>query len=128
MDLFFFFFFSIIQDGCHILVATPDRLKHFCDKSYVTFDNLRYLVLDEADLLLREKDTLGTTVKDIILKVSSMPKPGKRQTLMFSATFHDDIQLEAGKYLHGNLSLPIDILFEIERKNSLVFLIHIFFH
>lgn len=36
-----------------------------------------------------------------IMNVPSMPKTGKRQTLMFSATFPNEIQRMAGKYLHG---------------------------
>lgn len=35
--------------GCHILVATPGRLMDFVNKTIVTFESLKFLVLDEAD-------------------------------------------------------------------------------
>lgn len=38
-----------IEKGCHILIATPGRLMDFVGKGVVTFENLKFLVLDEAD-------------------------------------------------------------------------------
>lgn len=38
--------------GCHILVATPGRLLDFVDKSFIAFDHVRFIVLDEADRML----------------------------------------------------------------------------
>lgn len=95
------------QEGCHILVATPGRLKDFCDKSYVTFENLRYFVLDEADRML---DMGFAPAVDEISKVPSMVSTGKRQTLMFSATFPNEIQRMAGKYLHEYIFLTIGVV------------------
>lgn len=38
-----------IAKGCHVLIATPGRLMDFVGKGYLTFENLKFLVLDEAD-------------------------------------------------------------------------------
>lgn len=96
-----------LQEGCHILVATPGRLKDFCDKAYVTFDNLQYFVLDEADRML---DMGFAPAVDGIMKLPSMPPTGKRQSLMFSATFPNDIQRLAGKYLNEYIFLTIGVV------------------
>lgn len=87
------------------MVATPGRLKDFCDKAYVTFDNLQYFVLDEADRML---DMGFAPAVEGIMKIPSMPS--KRQTLMFSATFPNDIQRLAGKYLHEYIFLTIGVV------------------
>lgn len=41
-----------MQRGCHILVATPGRLHDFVDRNRVSFDGIRFVVLDEADRML----------------------------------------------------------------------------
>lgn len=41
-----------LQRGCHVLVATPGRLLDFVEKGYVSFDAIRFIVLDEADRML----------------------------------------------------------------------------
>lgn len=97
----------INQSGCHILVATPGRLKDFCDKTFVTFENLRYFVLDEADRMLDMG--FAPAVKEI-MDNPSMVRTGTRQTLMFSATFPEDIQRMAGSYLHEYIFLTIGII------------------
>lgn len=41
-----------LQRGCHILVATPGRLQDFVDRGHVSFDHIRFVVLDDADRML----------------------------------------------------------------------------
>lgn len=41
-----------MQNGIHILVATPGRLNDFVGRGYVSFKSLRFFVLDEADRML----------------------------------------------------------------------------
>ena len=38
-----------LKRGVHILVATPGRLVDFVDRNYISFKQLRFFVLDEAD-------------------------------------------------------------------------------
>lgn len=89
------------------MVATPGRLKDFCDKTFVTFENLRYFVLDEADRML---DMGFAPAVEEIMRNPSMVPTGTRQTLMFSATFPEEIQRLAGKYLHEYIFLTIGIV------------------
>merc|ERR1712059_33236 len=77
------------------------------EKVGVTFSSLKYLVLDEADRML----DMGF-MPDIQRCVShhSMPPKGTRQTLMFSATFPDEIQVAAMEFLHNYLFLAVGLV------------------
>lgn len=73
-----------LRKGIDVLVATPGRLLDLYRQNAVRFAQLQVLVLDEADRMLdlgfaRELDEL----------FAALPK--KRQTLLFSATFTDDV-------------------------------------
>ncbi|XP_070502812.1 ATP-dependent RNA helicase vasa-like [Chironomus tepperi] len=114
-----------ITQGCHILVATPGRLSDFVNKSIVTFDDLKFLVLDEADRML---DMGFREVIETICNHDTMNKDNLT-TLMFSATFPDAIQHLAAKYLRDYLFLTIGIVggastdveqefIEVERKGK----------
>jgi len=71
---------------CDILVATPGRLLDFCNRGEVHLDLIEVLILDEADRML----DMGfiPQVRQIIRQT---PRKGDRQTLLFSATFSDDV-------------------------------------
>ncbi|NCP63105.1 MAG: DEAD/DEAH box helicase [Paraglaciecola sp.] len=71
--------------GVDILVATPGRLLDLYNQNAVKFNQLEILVLDEADRML----DMGF-IHDIKKIIKLLP--AKRQTLMFSATFSDDIR------------------------------------
>ena len=96
-----------IKRGVNVLVATPGRLLDFLDKGYVSFRNVKFFVLDEADRML----DMGF-MPDIEKMEShaTMPRRGKRQTLMFSATFPDAIQRAASAFLDNYLFLKVGVV------------------
>lgn len=96
-----------ITKGCHVLVATPGRLMDFVEKCMVTFEDLKFLVLDEADRML---DMGFRTTIEKLCKHETMKTDPKPQTLMFSATFPDEIQRLAGEFLHDYMFLTIGIV------------------
>ncbi|XP_070599436.1 probable ATP-dependent RNA helicase DDX4 isoform X2 [Erythrolamprus reginae] len=85
-----------IQLGCNILCATPGRLLDIIGRQKIGLSKLKYLVLDEADRMLDMG--FGPDIKKLILS-PGMPTKENRQTLMFSATFPDEIQRLAGEFL-----------------------------
>ena len=74
-----------LRRGVDVLVATPGRLLDLFRQNAVNFKQLEFLVLDEADRML----DMGF-IHDIRKILAVLPR--NRQTLMFSATFSNDIR------------------------------------
>jgi superfamily II DNA/RNA helicase len=89
-----------LTSGTDIIVATPGKLISHLNMGYVDFSELRYLILDEADRML----DIGF-LDDILKIISNIP--GKRQTLMFSATMAPKIRSLAGKILSSPAEINI---------------------
>jgi len=81
-----------LRKGVDVLVATPGRLLDLHRQNAVHFNEVKTLVLDEADRML---DLGFARELDNILKL--LPK--KRQTLLFSATFSDPIRALSNQML-----------------------------
>ena len=81
-----------LRKGTDLLVATPGRLIDLHNQNAIRFDQLEVLVLDEADRML----DMGF-IHDIKRILKMLPE--KRQTLMFSATFSNDIRKLAKQFL-----------------------------
>ncbi|MBI4558269.1 MAG: DEAD/DEAH box helicase [Candidatus Hydrogenedentes bacterium] len=79
-----------LRRGCAIVVATPGRLLDHLSRGNVRLDRVAILVLDEADRML----DMGF-LPDIRRIVGRLPR--ERQTLMFSATFPNEIARLAGQ-------------------------------
>ena len=71
------------------MIATPGRLMDFVDKGKVSFEAVKFLVLDEADRML-DMGFMPEVTR--IVNSAGMPASGERQTLMFSATFANEVQ------------------------------------
>ncbi|MDL2192892.1 DEAD/DEAH box helicase [Cobetia sp. LC6] len=84
---------SRLSSGVEILTATPGRLLDLHSQKAIDFSDLETLVLDEADRML----DMGF-IHDIRRLLKLLPT--KRQTLLFSATFSDEIRGMANKLLN----------------------------
>jgi len=91
--------------GVDILVATPGRLLDHVSQRSVDLSKVDILVLDEADRML----DMGF-IRDIRKVLDLLPQ--KKQTLLFSATFSDDIK----KLANDLLDSPS--LIEVARRNT----------
>ncbi|HCE10525.1 MAG TPA: RNA helicase, partial [Oxalobacteraceae bacterium] len=98
---------KLLKHGVDILVATPGRLLDHMQQGTVNLSHVEILVLDEADRML----DMGF-IKDIRRVLAALPK--KRQNLLFSATFSEEIKTLAD----GLLNAPAMI--EVARRNSTV--------
>ncbi len=89
-----------LRKGVDILVATPGRLLDLLSQNAVKFDQLEVLVLDEADRML----DMGF-IRDIRRIISVLPV--KRQNLLFSATFSDDIRKLAKDMVNDPVEISV---------------------
>ena len=74
------------QKPTDIMVATPGRLLDFCRRGHVNLREVEVVVLDEADRML----SMGF-IPDVRAIIRQTPNKEDRQTLLFSATFSDQI-------------------------------------
>jgi ATP-dependent RNA helicase RhlE len=95
----------IVRAGVEILVATPGRLLDHVEQKSVNLGQVEILVLDEADRML----DMGF-IPDIKRIMSLLPP--KRQNLLFSATFSNEIKRLADELLNAPR------LIEVARRNT----------
>ncbi|MEP7311405.1 MAG: DEAD/DEAH box helicase [Pseudomonadota bacterium] len=81
-----------LRAGCDILVATPGRLMDLVQQGVTSLSQVQVFVLDEADRML----DMGFI--HAIKRIRAL-LPAKRQNLMFSATYSDDIRDLASRLL-----------------------------
>jgi ATP-dependent RNA helicase RhlE len=95
-----------LKRGVEIVVATPGRLLDHVEQKTILLQNVEFLILDEADRML----DMGF-IPDIRRILSMLP--AKRQSLLFSATFSDEIK----KLADSMLRQPQ--LIEVARRNAI---------
>jgi ATP-dependent RNA helicase RhlE len=118
-----------LKEGRHVVVATPGRLLDQMARTNVKFDDLAILVMDEADRML----DMGF-LPDIKRIVRHLRR--ERQTLMFSATFPDEIAYLAGTMMHepervtvGFISKPVEtvrqLLYPVKPEDKITLLFRV---
>ena len=87
-----------LQNGCHIVVGTPGRLKDHLERGTLQPGSLRAVILDEADEML----DLG--FREDLEEILDLTPPDRR-TLLFSATMPKPIALLAKRYQRDSLRI-----------------------
>jgi len=96
-----------LKKGVEILVATPGRLLDLIQQKALTLRTVQILVLDEADRML----DMGF-IPDIKRIIGMLPVPPMRQTLLFSATFSEEIRKLAAQFQKDPATV------EVARRNT----------
>ena len=86
-----------------LMAATPGRLLDYLNKRVVRLDQVKVLVLDEADRML----DMGF-IPDVRRIVSSTPPKEERQTLFFSATITDEVRRLATQWTRKAATIDIE--------------------
>jgi ATP-dependent RNA helicase DeaD len=94
-----------LRKGVQVVAATPGRLRDLIGRGAINLENVKYVILDEADEMLNMgfKEELD----DILTSV-----PKERNTWLFSATMPDEVKRIANEYMNN----PIEVI--IGSKNE----------
>ncbi|MBA5608393.1 ATP-dependent RNA helicase DbpA [Duganella sp. FT3S] len=96
-----------LEHGAHIVVGTPGRIRDHLGRATLDLSKVQTLVLDEADRM-----TDMGFYDEIANIVSACPT--RRQTLLFSATYPDDIRHATASFLID----PLEVTVEAQHDNS----------
>jgi len=121
-----------LRKDSHVVVGTPGRVQEMLRKKVLHFAHVRTLVLDEADRML----DMGfeEAIREIVGKT-----PVKRQTLLFSATYPEEIRAIGRSVLRDPLEVTVaattseqapleQLFFETELKNKPALLAGVLLH
>ena len=121
-----------LRKDSHVVVGTPGRVQEMLRKKVLHFAHVRTLVLDEADRML----DMGfeEAIREIVGKT-----PPKRQTLLFSATYPEEIRAIGRSVLRDPLEVTVaattseqapleQLFFETELKNKPALLAGVLLH
>lgn len=96
-----------LEHGAHIVVGTPGRIRDHISRGSIKLNTVQTLVLDEADRM-----TDMGFYEEISGIVSACPT--RRQTLLFSATYPDDIRKASAEFLRQ----PAEVKVEAQHADS----------
>lgn len=89
-----------LKQKCHIVVGPPGRVLDHIEKGTLPLEKLKYLVIDEADEMLNMGfiDQVGAIIRHL---------PEERLTMLFSATFPEDVEHLSLQYMKDPLKIEI---------------------
>ena len=107
-----------LKKGAQIIVATPGRLLDMKNRGFAKLENVRNIVLDEADEMLNMG--FSDSINDIF---ESLPE--EHNTLMFSATMSREVEKVAKKYLKDYQEIVVGSRNEgAENVNHVYYMVH----
>lgn len=98
---------SILRKGVHVVVGTPGRIYHMIKDGLIKLNNLKILVIDEADVMLEKG------FKEQLYEIFSLGFPINMQVALFSATLTSQTLEIAEKFMRN----PIKVTVEKDKVN-----------
>ena len=105
----------------HVVVGTPGRILELLDKGHLTLEKVQALVLDESDRMLDMG--FGDAIADVIAQL-----PAERQTMLFSATYSDEIRAISRRVQRDPMEVTVEsllgdeeieqVFYEVERTRK----------
>lgn len=92
---------TLLKKKVSIVVATPGRLKDHLNRGSVKIDNIKTLILDEAD------EMLNMGFREDVDEILECVKNKSHQTMLFSATFPKEILEICDSYLHNPYKIKL---------------------
>ena len=104
-----------LEHGAHIVVGTPGRLKDHLRKKTLDISRVKIVVLDEADRMLEMGfvDDMETIIGET---------PSERQTLLFSATYPDDIKSLSARFQRAPQQVSVETLHDNQQIDQQFFI------
>lgn len=89
-----------LKQKTHVVVGTPGRVMDHIDRGTLILDQIKYLIIDEADEMLNMGfiDEVETIIKEL---------PLDRVTMVFSATLPEDVENLCHKYMKNPINVEI---------------------
>ncbi len=106
-----------LQRGVHIVVGTPGRVQDHLNRGNLDLSALQMLVLDEADRMV----DMG--FQDELTAIAEHC-PKKRQTLLFSATYPENIQRLSARYLRNPEQVKVESLHDAQHIEQIFYEVH----
>lgn len=89
-----------LKQKTHIVVGTPGRVKDHIERGTIALDQIKYLIIDEADEMLN----MGF-IKEVEVIIKELPS--NRVTMVFSATLPKDVEKLCYKYMKNPINIVI---------------------
>jgi len=100
--------------GAHLVVGTPGRIQDHLERASLDLSSLNTLVLDEADRMV----DMG--FYDDIAAIAAQC-PAKRQTLLFSATYPDNIRKLSARFLRNPAEVKVEAQHDASRIEQIFY-------
>lgn len=106
-----------LRNGAHVVVGTPGRIQDHLERGNLDLSALKTLVLDEADRMV----DMG--FHDDIVAIASHCPP-RRQTLLFSATYPENIRNLSARFLYKPAEVKVEALHDASQIEQIFYEVH----
>uniref|UniRef100_A0A1I7Y502 Helicase ATP-binding domain-containing protein n=1 Tax=Steinernema glaseri TaxID=37863 RepID=A0A1I7Y502_9BILA len=106
-----------LRNGAHVVVGTPGRIQDHLERGNLDLSALKTLVLDEADRMV----DMG--FHDDIVAIASHCPP-RRQTLLFSATYPENIRKLSARFLKNPAEVKVEALHDASQIEQIFYEVH----